>query len=70
VVADGVSGRLVDGHDPETWADAIAAMLADDAAREILGRGAREHAQQFGWDVAAEAVLRVYDAAREHRAAR
>ena len=70
VVADGVSGRLVDGHDPETWADAIAAMLADDAARAILGRGAREHAQQFGWDVAAEAVLRVYDAARDHRAAR
>jgi len=70
VVAEGVSGRLVAGHDPETWADAIAEILADDAARAILGRGARDHAQQFGWDVAAEAVLHVYDAAREHRAAR
>ncbi|OIQ73504.1 D-inositol 3-phosphate glycosyltransferase [mine drainage metagenome] len=69
-MADGVSGRWGAGHDGETWADAIAEMLADDAARAILGRGAREHAQRFGWDVAAEAVLHVYDAAGEHRTAR
>jgi len=70
VVADGISGRLVTGHDPETWAEAIAELLADDAARAVMEHGARTHAQQFGWDVSADKVLRVYDEARRKRARR
>lgn len=70
VVADGTSGRLVAGHDPETWAAAIGELLADDAARVVLGQGARVHAQQFGWDASADKVLRVYDEARRHRSER
>ncbi len=69
-VRDGVSGRLVAGHDAATWADAIADVLADDAARELLGRGARRHAEGFGWDAAAAQVLDVYEVARERRARR
>lgn len=70
VVADGTSGRLVAGHDPETWAAAIGDLLADDAARVVLGQGARVHAQQFGWDASADKVLRVYDEARRRRSER
>ena len=41
-VADGVSGVLVDGHDPQTWADALAAVVLDPAERARLARrGAR-----------------------------
>jgi D-inositol-3-phosphate glycosyltransferase len=67
VVTDGVSGRLVRGHDPQVWADAIAALLADTAARETLGRAARRHAERFGWDGAAEQVLKVYALAGARR---
>ena len=40
-VADGVSGLLVAGHDPQTWADALAAVVLDPAqARADVGRRA------------------------------
>ena len=40
-VADGVSGVLVAGHDPQIWADALAAVVLDPAKRDAdVGRGA------------------------------
>ena len=33
-VSGGVSGLLVDGHDPQTWADALAAVVLDPGRRE------------------------------------
>ena len=38
-VADGVSGLLVDGHDPQTWADALAAVVLDPADARSDGGG-------------------------------
>lgn len=67
VVTDGVSGRLVHGHDPLVWADVLEEVLADDAARATLGLGARRHAERFGWDGAAEQVLKVYALAAARR---
>ena len=68
-VADGRSGRLVDGHDPDAWARAIAAVLAADP-RE-LSRAAVTHAAGFSWDHTADALLAGYgraigDYARSH----
>ena len=40
-VRDGVSGVLVDGHDPRDYAAAVRAVLA---RRELLSAGARRHA--------------------------
>ena len=50
-VRDGVSGVLVDGHDPRDYAAAVRAVLA---RRELLSAGARRHAALFSWDRTAD----------------
>ncbi len=57
-VADGRSGSLVAGHDPQTWAAAIAGLL--DADSGALRRGAIEHARRFSWDHTVDALLASY----------
>jgi D-inositol-3-phosphate glycosyltransferase len=59
-VRDGVSGVLVDGHDPQEYADVARALLATPARRATLAAGAVEHAAGFGWDATVERVLEVY----------
>jgi D-inositol-3-phosphate glycosyltransferase len=59
-VADGASGLLVDGHDPGDYADAVRRLLADEAQRARLSRGAVVQASRFGWGVTAAQVLDVY----------
>lgn len=70
VVDDGVSGVLVPGHDPQTWARVLEDLLADDDRRAALGAGARATAERFGWDRAAREMLDVYARAAKVRAAR
>ena len=60
-VADGISGSLVDGHDPRAWSAVISRLLADPARRITLSLGAIKHASNFGWDLAARRTLDVYD---------
>ena len=69
-VRDGVSGALVDGHDPDRWAAAIADVLGGDLA--AMGRAARTHASMFSWDHTVDALLGAYqraiaDYARTHQ---
>ena len=59
-VADGASGVLVDGHDPQHYADAVRRLLADDALRSRLSRGAVAQASRFGWAATAAQVLDLY----------
>jgi D-inositol-3-phosphate glycosyltransferase len=59
-VADGVSGVLLDGHDPRDYADVLRRMLAQPRWRDGLGRNAVGHAAAFGWTETAEAMLDVY----------
>jgi D-inositol-3-phosphate glycosyltransferase len=67
-VRDGISGVLVDGHGPDTWARVLAGLLAEPARRARLARGAIAHAQQFSWDHTAGGLLAVYrEALAEHR---
>ncbi|MGP7960132.1 D-inositol-3-phosphate glycosyltransferase [Sanguibacter sp. A247] len=70
VVVDEVSGLLVDGHDPRTWARALDRVLRDDALRARLGEGALGVGARFGWDVAARGMLDVYREATKARRAR
>ena len=56
-VRNGVSGVLVDGHDPRDYATAVRAVLA---RRELLSAGARRHAAQFSWDRTADALVAAY----------
>jgi D-inositol-3-phosphate glycosyltransferase len=67
IVDDGVSGLLVRGHDPVEWADALATALADDELRGAWAVAARPAAERFGWDAAADQVLKVYSVAAECR---
>ncbi len=68
-VRDGISGVLVDGHDPADWAKVLHRLLDAPRLRRRLGVGAVTHASQFSWDRTAESLIRVYrDAVVEHRA--
>jgi D-inositol-3-phosphate glycosyltransferase len=61
-VRDGISGVLVDGHDPRDYAAAVRAVLS---RRELLSRGARRHAGLFSWDRTADALVAAYTSAAE-----
>jgi len=60
-VADGVSGLLIDGHRPASYADAISTLLLDDEKRAAFSTGAVSHASTFSWDRTVEGVLAVYE---------
>jgi len=63
-VDDGASGLLVDGHDPDLWADALARIALDPGARERLSAGARRQALRFSWEATVDGLLASYRAAR------
>jgi D-inositol-3-phosphate glycosyltransferase len=69
-VADGVSGRLVEGHDARRWARVLGALIADPVERDRLAAGALVHAKAFGWPSTAAAVLEVYLEAMAHAGSR
>jgi D-inositol-3-phosphate glycosyltransferase len=60
-VADGISGVLVDGHDPKAWAAVISKLLMDTTRRAIMSAGALHHAKNFSWDFTAKKTLAVYE---------
>jgi len=60
-VADGISGSLVDGHDPRAWSAVVSRLLMEPERRLLLSMGAIEHASHFGWDSTARGMLDVYD---------
>ena len=66
-VADGISGVLVDGHNPKAWSSVIARLLMEPQRRILLSMGAVEHASHFGWDVTARGTLDVYDRLINHQ---
>ncbi|MEE6259327.1 D-inositol-3-phosphate glycosyltransferase [Plantactinospora sonchi] len=68
-VRDGVSGVLIDGHDPADWARVLAGLLAAPRRRTELAHGAVVHARAFSWARTASGLLAVYrGAVAEHRA--
>ncbi|TFV63612.1 glycosyltransferase, partial [Blastococcus sp. CT_GayMR20] len=64
-VRNGVSGVLVDGHDPRDYATAVRSVLA---RRELLSAGARRHAALFSWDRTADALVSAYTSAADDMA--
>ncbi len=64
VVADEVSGLLLDTHEPDAWAHALGRVLLDDGLRARLAAGARVRAAEFSWEDTAERTLDVYERAR------
>jgi D-inositol-3-phosphate glycosyltransferase len=68
-VADGVSGVLVDGHDPEQWAKVLGDLLRMPQARAELSAGARTHARCFSWQRTTDGLLATYREAIDELAA-
>jgi D-inositol-3-phosphate glycosyltransferase len=70
-VRDGVSGVLVDGHEPGDWAKVLSRLLESPAWRGELAAGAVAHARDFSWDSTAERLIAVYSEVMcEHRGRR
>ncbi|HEY7042153.1 MAG TPA: D-inositol-3-phosphate glycosyltransferase [Nocardioidaceae bacterium] len=68
-VDDGVSGILVDGHEPAQYAAVFEWLLTDDLARRRLQAHCAAHARRFGWGQTAQLTLEAYrDAALSMRA--
>ncbi|WP_433437126.1 D-inositol-3-phosphate glycosyltransferase [Nonomuraea sp. CA-141351] len=65
-VRDGVSGLLVNGHDPAEWALALRRFVTSPGWRDSLSVGARTHAAAFGWQATASRLTEVYAAAVAH----
>lgn len=63
-VRHGRSGLLVDGHDPQQWADALTRVALDDRLRLQLEGGALEQARSFTWEATAAGTLAAYELAR------
>ncbi len=60
VVRDGVTGLLVEGHDPADYARALERVTRTPAYRDRLGGAAAEHARDFSWERSADLTLEVY----------
>jgi D-inositol-3-phosphate glycosyltransferase len=57
-VRDGVSGVLVDGHDPDDWAAAMGGLF--DRGPQTMRAAAVEHAATFSWAHTVDALLASY----------
>jgi glycosyltransferase involved in cell wall biosynthesis len=60
LVEDGVTGFLVPPRDVGGYADAIATIVADPAARAAMGQAGAARAARYRWDSANQAVLDTY----------
>jgi D-inositol-3-phosphate glycosyltransferase len=63
VVRDGISGLLVEGHDPEDYARAMQRIIDAPQLRAELSRGAVVQAASFAWERTADRTVEVYRAA-------
>jgi D-inositol-3-phosphate glycosyltransferase len=68
-VRDGVSGVLVDGHDPVSYARVLEVLIGSPGRLAELSRGAITHASAFGWAATADGLINVYTGAMNEAAA-
>jgi D-inositol-3-phosphate glycosyltransferase len=56
VVREGVTGYLVESHDPSEWADRILRLLSDPEVADQMGRRGVLLAQRFPWQLTADRI--------------
>jgi D-inositol-3-phosphate glycosyltransferase len=61
VVRDEVSGYLIDGHDPATYAERTGRLLADPELAEQMGRRSSMLAQRFSWSRTADRLAELFE---------
>jgi D-inositol-3-phosphate glycosyltransferase len=60
VVEDGVTGHLVEGHDPGDHAERILSLLRDPVANRRMGEAGVARSLRFSWEATAGGMLSVY----------
>jgi glycosyltransferase involved in cell wall biosynthesis len=60
LVRNGITGLLVDGTDPDEFAEVLAAYARDPDMRRLHGQAGLEVAQRMDWDTINSAVIRAY----------
>ncbi len=60
VVRDSTSGLLVDGWEPVDYGKALLRILESPTERARLAEGARAAGRRFGWDMATDRLLELY----------
>ena len=60
LVRAGVTGMLVDGTDPDEFAEILAAYARDPSLRQLHGEAGLELAKRMDWDTINSAVIRAY----------
>ncbi len=60
VIADGVSGILMDGHDADAYAKALWSILSDPTEAARLSEGALRFSERFSWPATANRLLELY----------
>jgi len=60
LVRNGITGMLVDGTDPDEFAEALASYARDPEMRLRHGKAGLEVAQRMDWDTINSAVIRAY----------
>ncbi len=65
VVDDGVTGILAPPRQPEAWADALEGMMEDPERCRAMGAAGMRKAQLYDWTHVVDAILGVYQTARE-----
>lgn len=66
VVRDHVSGYLIDGHDPATYAERLGRLLADPQLAQQMGRRGSLLAQRFSWTRTADRLETLFDGVIEN----
>ncbi|GAA1280136.1 D-inositol 3-phosphate glycosyltransferase [Planotetraspora silvatica] len=66
-VKDGLSGLLVDGHEPDAWARALGRLVDRPGWLDFLSANAVQHAVGFGWSETAARLADVYAGAMAQR---
>ena len=59
-VADGLTGVLVDGHEPGEWARALAGVVLDPDRQRRLALASPAQAARFSWEVTVDGLLASY----------
>jgi D-inositol-3-phosphate glycosyltransferase len=59
-VADGVSGVLVEGHDPAVWATVLGDLLRSPARLDQFAAASRAQAARFSWERTTSGLLAAY----------
>lgn len=67
-VRDGVSGVLVDGHDPGDYARVLRALIGAPGRLRRMAQAATRHASAFGWESTVDRLVEVYTEAVCERA--